>query len=104
MDGQVIDLCLLPPCQTILKLHSKRANFVAQIWQNTSNPMLALDDPCNPGWLPDMKINLTQKAYPEEIAELLIEDSNYDDMEETDISSSNKESSVRDSDSNGDDD
>ena len=30
-----------------------------------------------------MTINLTQEAYPEEIAKLFIEDSNGDDMEET---------------------
>ena len=48
----------------------------------------------------------TQEAFPEEIAELLIEDSNGDDMEETvannDMLSSDEESSDRDS--NGNDD
>ena len=45
-----------------------------------------------------MIINWTQEAYPEEIAELLIEDSNGDDMEETvannDMLSSDEESSA----------
>lgn len=105
-DGKVIDLSLLPPCQTSLELHSKRANFVAKMWRNASNPILSLDDPSNHGWLPDMTINWTEEAYPEEIAELLIEDSNGDDAEEmvedNDMLSSDEESS--DGESDGDDD
>ena len=70
------------------------------------SPILALDDPYNHGWLPDMTLNWTQETYPEEIAELLIEDSNGDDIEETvandDMLSSDEESSNTDSD--GDDD
>ena len=92
--------------QTSLELHSKQANFVAKMWRNASNPILALNDPFNHGCLPDMIINCTPEAFPEEIAELLIEDSNGDDMEETvannDMLSSDEESSDRDS--NGNDD
>ncbi len=48
-----------------------------------------------------MIINWTQEAYPEEIAKLLIEDSNGDDMEETVVNnnmlSPDEESSDRDS-------
>ncbi len=87
--------------QTRLELHSKQANFVAKMWRNASNPILALNDPCNHGCLPDMTINWTQEAYQEEIAELPIEDSNGDDMEGTvvnnDMLSSDEESSDRDS-------
>ena len=61
-DAKVIDLCLLPPCQTSLEFHSKRANFVARMWRNASNPILELDNPYNHGWLPDMTINWTQEA------------------------------------------
>ena len=53
-----------------------------------------------------MKINWTEEAYSEEIAELLIDYSNGDDVEEkvanNDILISDEESS--DGDSNGDDD
>eukprot|EP00112_Aurelia_sp_Birch-Aquarium-sp1_P007166 Seg1781.9 transcript_id=Seg1781.9/GoldUCD/mRNA.D3Y31 product="hypothetical protein" protein_id=Seg1781.9/GoldUCD/D3Y31 len=76
------------------------------MWRNASNPILSLDDPSNHGWLPDMTINWTGEAYPEEIAELLIEDSNGDDAEEmvedNDMLSSDEESS--DGESDGDDD
>eukprot|EP00794_Sanderia_malayensis_P017203 gene17203-biopygen14805 len=73
------------------------------MWRNASNPILALDDPCNHGWLPNMTINWIMEAYPEEIAELLIEYRNGEDMEEevlSDMLSSDEESS--DSDSNDD--
>ncbi len=100
-NRKVIDLCLLPPCKL-----SKQANFVAKMWRNASNPILASDDPCNHGCLQEMAINWTQEAYPEEIAELLIEDSNGDDMEETVANnvmlSSDEESSNKDSNGNGD--
>ena len=69
--------------QTSLELHSKQANFVAKMWRNASNPILAWNDPFNHGCLPDMIINRTLEAYPHEVAKLLIEDSNGDDMEET---------------------
>ena len=104
--GKVIDLSLLPPCQTSLELHSKRASFVARMWRNASNPILSLDHPSNHGWLADMAINWTEEAYPEDIAELLIESNNGDDAEEiaenNDVSSSEQESS--DGDTDGDDD
>ena len=104
--GKVIDLSLFPPCQTSLELHSKRASFVARMWRNASNPILSLDHPSNHGWLADMAINWTEEAYPEDIAELLIESNNGDDAEEiaenNDVSSSEQESS--DGDTDGDDD
>ncbi len=79
---------------------------MAKTWQNAFNPILALDDPYNHAWLPDMTINWTQVAYPEVIAELLIKDSNGDDMEKTvannDMLNSDEESSDRDSYGNDD--
>ena len=79
---------------------------MARMWRNASSTILSLDDPANHGWLPDMKINWTEEAYSEEIAELLIDYSNGDDVEEkvanNDILISDEESS--DGDSNGDDD
>ena len=29
---KIIDLSLLPPCKSVLRLHSKRANAVAYLW------------------------------------------------------------------------
>ena len=53
-DNKIIDLSLLPPCQSSLELHCKRANFVAKMWRDASNPMLLSDNPIMHGWLPDM--------------------------------------------------
>ena len=100
-DGKVIGLSLLPPCQTSLELHSKRANFVAKMWRDASSPVLSPNDPSNHGWLPDTTINGTEEAYPEEIAELLIDVSNGDDARKmmennNDILSPDEESSDSD--------
>ena len=35
-----IDLSLLPPCKSVLRLHSKRTNAVAYLWRNASNPTI----------------------------------------------------------------
>ena len=39
--NKFIDLALLPPCQNVLRLHSKRANFVAYLWEQS---LAKLDD------------------------------------------------------------
>ena len=55
-DKTIIDLSLFPPCQSSLKLHCERANFVAKMWRDASKPMLLSDNPAMHGWLPDMSI------------------------------------------------
>ena len=38
--NKIVDLSLLPPCQSTLKLHSNPANFVAKIWKSAGDPHL----------------------------------------------------------------
>ena len=84
-----------------LELHCKRANFVAKMWRNASNPMLS-DNLVMHGWLPDMHIEWIKEAYPSDITELLFDSDVEDDNEyyEThtddltnDLSSSSEEES-----------
>ena len=35
----VIDLLLLPPCESALMLHCKRTNYVAKMWKSVLNPI-----------------------------------------------------------------
>ena len=80
-DNKIIDLSLLPPCQSSLELHCKRANFVAKMWRDASNPMLLSDNPVMHGWLPDMNIEWIKEAYPSDITELLFDSDVEDDNE-----------------------
>ena len=85
-----------------MELHCKRANFVAKISLDASNPMLLSDNPVMHGWLPDMNIEWIKEAYPSDITELLF-DSDVEDHNEyyethtddltNDLSSSSKEES-----------
>ena len=50
----MIDLSLLPPCQTSLERHIRRANYVAIIWRQASHPMMNIQDPQFHGWNEDL--------------------------------------------------
>ena len=76
-----MDLSLLPPCQSSLKLHCKFVNFVAKMWRDASNPMLLSDNLVMYGWLPVMNIEWIKEAYPSDISELLFDTDVEDDNE-----------------------
>ena len=48
--NKIIDLFLLPPCKSVLRLHSKRANAVAYLWRNASNPTIEFPSLTENGW------------------------------------------------------
>ena len=43
-QSKIIDLALLPPCQSCLLLHSKRANIIAKIWRAADLRTIELPD------------------------------------------------------------
>ena len=47
---KVIDLSSLPPCQSVLNLHTSRANFVAKVWKSADVHQLELPDLSAHGW------------------------------------------------------
>ena len=53
-DNKVIDPFLLPPYQTSLERHIRRANYVARIWKQASHPMMNIHDPQFHGWNEDL--------------------------------------------------
>ena len=73
-ENKVIDISLLPPCQSSLKKHTVRSNYVARMWRRASMPVMSLDDPQNHGWLPDLKTDWIDEPYPEDVTELLLND------------------------------
>ena len=82
-EKKIIDLSLLPPCETNLKLHIMRANYVASIFRNANRLILNLEEPINHGWDERGRVMWSSICYPDDLSQLLI---NYEeDAENTDI-------------------
>ena len=83
---QVIDLSLLPPCKKSLLLHVSRANYISNIWRQSSTAVTRLDEPQNHGWNDNFTLRWCNTPYPDDIAEFLVNqnsnDVHVDDMEE----------------------
>ena len=69
-QNKVIDLSVLPPCQSSLFLHIERANYVAAMWKHTNQAMLELPEISNHRWNIDGSINWIIDAFPEDITEM----------------------------------
>ena len=86
--NKIIDLSLLPPYQQTLRLHSLRCNFVAKIWKNSDVCTLQEPQITNHGWTLEREIQWIDKAFPDDIEQLLSEGSDDTYFEETDSESS----------------
>ena len=60
-QDKIIDLLPLPPCQSVLMLHAKRANFVAKILKCSFEAQLQILDIGMHGWDVNGKIIWLQK-------------------------------------------
>ena len=82
-----MSLSLLPPCQSSLELHIKRANYVATVWRQASNNVIIEDSPQRHGWNADFTLQWAE-AYPDYVYDMLREsvpvenDDKEDDEEE----------------------
>ena len=85
----MIDLSLLPPCKKSLLLHVSRANYISNIWRQSSTAVTRLGEPQNHGWNDDYTLRWCDTPYPNDTAEFLVNqnsnDVHVDDMEEEDI-------------------
>ena len=66
------------PCESVLLLHARRANFVAKILKSSNEPQVEIPDIRMHGWDVNMKIKWLEKEFPDDIEDLLI-DSNIDE-------------------------
>ena len=71
-DNETVDLCNLPPCAVNLKLHFKRASYVANMYNQANSIMMEIGDPRDYEW--DMNGNSiwSRAPYPADITDLLI--------------------------------
>ena len=72
-ENEVIDLSLIPPCQSTLMLHLRRSNYVASIWKKSLLARFDLPDVHNHGWNQDYTIKWIEKTFPDNINELLLQ-------------------------------
>ena len=73
----VVDLSLLPTCQSVLKLHAERSNVVSMIWRKSLQPIINIPDLSEY----DGKIRSINSAFPDLIEEILLDTSFEDDFE-----------------------
>ena len=49
-ENKIVDLSSLPPCQSVLYLHTSRANFVAIVWKSADDHQLEFPNLSDHGW------------------------------------------------------
>ena len=91
---KIIDLSLLPPCKSVLRLHSKRANAVAYLWRNASNPTNEFPSLTENGQTTTGDIEWIEEAFPAEGEKLITRDEDNGENEDdygSDVESSDDE-------------
>ena len=66
---KVIDMALLPPCNSSLLLHIKHSNHVSKIWRSSLTSWLDADEISENAWLPDGLTYWVDDIFPQEIEE-----------------------------------
>ena len=75
-QSKIIYLALLPPCQSCLLLHSKRANIIAKVWRAADLRTTELPDLTRHGWSADFEIQwISDEPFPENIETILMDPS-----------------------------
>ena len=83
-----LDLCMLPPCQENLKLHMRRANYVATIFNSANLLQMILDSPLKHGW--DENLVVVAIVFPDDISDILFAVVGRNEYEDDDESSGNE--------------
>ena len=84
-DNKIIDLSLLPPCKSNLRLHVMRANYVAWIYRNACSLIIEPESTENAGWNEDCNVQWSLDSYPDDVAEMLLDHDNNSSDDELDI-------------------
>ena len=85
-QNKSIDISLLPHCQASLRLHTLRSNVVARIWKLSDEAQIQLPNLSQHGWTIDNGIKWIDKAFPDELEDLLLTEEAetvYEDDEES---------------------
>ena len=79
---------MLPPCQENLKLHMRRANYVATIFNSANLLQMILDSPLKHGW--DENLVVVVIVFPDDISDILFAVVGRNEYEDDDESSGNE--------------
>ena len=89
-ESEITDISLLPPCRSVLLLHTLRLDLVAYIWSLSCQANVFIDSHEPLGWYNDLSIRWCDEHFPIDCKELLTHDSddlsneNFGMNEETD--------------------
>ena len=76
-EEKTIDMSVLPPCESVLRLHCERANYLAAIWKNATTSQPEFPDTVHHGWNTDKSITWVVAIFPDEVESILL-DNRYD--------------------------
>ena len=80
-DNKIVEISLLPPCCSTLRLHILRANTVAFLWRQSQNAITDVPDITTNGWINYDEIKWVESVFPQEIENLVIDfSSDIDDV------------------------
>ena len=72
-QNKILDISTLPPCELVLFLHVKRANYIASIWKKANVAKPALPPITDHGWNEDGSLTWTSEIFPEVAGEILFD-------------------------------
>ena len=73
-DEKIIDLSLMPPCESNLHHHIMRSNYVAYLFRRADRLMMHLEKSDRHGWDTEGKVVWSDICYPDDINELLLDE------------------------------
>ena len=73
-ENKIVDISDLPPCRSVLLLHSKRPNYVASVWKRSLEANFELPNISDHGWDKDANVYWIEELFPKDTEEILISD------------------------------
>ena len=77
-------MSVLPPCESVLQLHGKRANFLAVNWKKVTTSHFQFPDAVHHDWNRDKSFLWAIDTFPEDIESIML-DSRYNSEDVNDV-------------------
>ena len=79
-DKKIVDLSLMPPCKTNLKLPHLESKLRSLLFRQADHLVMNLESPEGYGWNADGKVIWSNVSYPDEMNELLLVEESEESM------------------------
>ena len=73
-EEKCVDMSLLPPYQSVLRLHCESTNFVAAVWKRSTESQPSIPDPVHFGWNSYRTITWMVDVFPDDIESILVDE------------------------------